>query len=340
MTPDIGPRPELRWLPIAALIVDRRYQREISTKRGRRAIEKMAAYFHWRRFTPVVVSPRDDGRFAVLDGQHKIEAARRRHLAEVPCYIVETAGLEEEADSFLSINGDRVAITAQQMFHAALAAGQAEASAVLRICTSAGVEIPRYPIPRTSMKPNQTLAIGTIRLAFREHGAEPVVDALAILRAAFPEDAGELSARAIRALIVLLTEPGKQLDRRQLILAVASRLDDERGLEARYLARAQTIRPPEAYVEILRRDYMAERRPPVAAAVAPAPAAKPAPPVAASTLPSTHRRAPATHRPASRPEPNLTSIFVSPGKGAIATARDVTAELMGDPPPGRGGGRR
>ena len=220
----LGKRPEMAWLPLHDLVVDDRYQREISSKRGRTIIARMVNRFAWRRFQPVVVALREDGKYAVLDGQHRAEAARQvEGVDEVPCYIVDAADLARQADSFASINRDRVSVNLYQMHHSLIVAGDEAALGIKAACDAAGIVIPRYPQPKGVIKPGVTLAVTTIRTQVRVHGHDAVVVGLKLIREAFGERGGEITAARIRAVVQILSGPELDpLDRDKLRAAVAA----------------------------------------------------------------------------------------------------------------------
>jgi len=254
MNAAIGPRPELAWVVLDLLDVDERYQRAISSERGQDVIERLARDFHWRRFQPPTLTPREGGRYAVLDGQHRVEAAKIVGLGEVPAYVVATDSLAEEADSFVAINGGRVQVNPFQMHHAKLVAGDPDALAIKAACDKAGVIVPRYPIPKTMMKPRVTMALTTIRDLLKSHGEVAAVAALETLADAFPARGGEIRALAIRALSILFkADPG--LDRRGMISALVKRPPEKREHQAAITASDKGIRRVEAFVQALARDY-------------------------------------------------------------------------------------
>src|SRR6185503_19283784 len=98
-----GPAPMLQWLNIDQLVVDPSYQRPIIGK-GRRNVDRIARAFSWSCFAPVVVSPVEGGKFAIIDGQHRTTAAALVGFDSVPCQIV-IAALEQQAAAFKAING-------------------------------------------------------------------------------------------------------------------------------------------------------------------------------------------------------------------------------------------
>src|ERR1700693_5195445 len=87
----------LQWLKITDLVVDPAYQRPIVGK-GRRNVDRIARAFSWSCFAPVVVSPVEGGKFAIIDGQHRTTAAALVGFDSVPCQVVIAAREEQGAD--------------------------------------------------------------------------------------------------------------------------------------------------------------------------------------------------------------------------------------------------
>jgi hypothetical protein len=159
---DIGKPPELAWLPVGKLSVDPKYQRDTGSRRSQSLIEKIKNDFRWSRFG-VVLAVKHKGGWFVIDGQHRVEAAKARgDIETVPAVVLPHATVEAAAVDFVAINRDRVAVTPLHIHHAQLSAGDPQAMAIARVCAASGLEVCRYPIPSTHMKPRQTLAVATI----------------------------------------------------------------------------------------------------------------------------------------------------------------------------------
>lgn len=210
--PDFGPKPELKWLAVAKLSVDMAYQRSLETRRSQQLVANIAGNFRWSKFGAVLVAPRPLGSFALLDGQHRVAGARQLGIAQVPCIVIEAASKEEQAQAFVGANRDRVAVTPYALHHALVAAGDPRARAIARVCEAADVEIPRYPIPASNLKPNQTLALGTIGklLGALDHGDQTahealVMSALTVLRRRYATTQGAIRAHLVQGLVAFLT---------------------------------------------------------------------------------------------------------------------------------------
>ena len=198
----LGAAPMLQWLKIADLVVDPAYQRPIIGK-GRRNVERIACSFSWSCFAPVVVSPVEGGKFAIIDGQHRTTAASLVGLESVPCQIVIASG-PEQAAAFKAINGMTTPISRMALHAAALVAGEPTAVRVADICARAEVELLRYAVPCENQRPGQTMAAGAIYSCIRRYGDDTVITALQCVTQTKNNQAGALTADVIKSLCAVL----------------------------------------------------------------------------------------------------------------------------------------
>jgi hypothetical protein len=219
---DFGKRPELRWLLIHDLYVDPTYQRTLESRRSQALITKITAGFSWSRFGAVLVTSTKRG-YAVLDGQHRVEAARAVGIRNVPCVIIDAGSTAEQALAFVAANMDRVVVNPFALHHALIAAGDADALEIDNVCRCGGVSIPRYPIPAKNLKPGQTLALGAIASGIKTFGPSAMIAALSALADAFKNQSGRLRAPLIKAAARLLikTKPA------DLIAVLRSKPEEE-----------------------------------------------------------------------------------------------------------------
>jgi len=200
--PDPGPVPDLVWLPLDALVVDHQYQRDAKTKASAKNILRIAENFSWAKFQPITVTPRSDGGYAVIDGQHRVEAARLHPaVSKVPALVVTAPGLRAEARAFTAINRDRVNVNYLQLHHAGIAAGEPDPLHIKDVCDKAGIKVPRNPTPAGDLKPNMTMALGAIKKGLEVFGDGAVIAALIALREAWPDRFGHLRGQVITAMV-------------------------------------------------------------------------------------------------------------------------------------------
>lgn len=185
---DPGPMPKMDWLPVDKLTADARFQRSIESRRSQSNIKNIVERFTWSLFQVATVA-NVDGTFSIIDGQHRVEAARQIGLETVPCIVIEVENVAEAARLFVDANRNRVTLTPQAIHKALVAAGDEQACAVDRAASAAGIEILPYPIQGVHMRPGQTLAVGTIRNLVREVGEATATEVLQSFPVAGPTPA-------------------------------------------------------------------------------------------------------------------------------------------------------
>lgn len=179
-----GAVPELRWLPIADLVIDDTFQRPIE-KHGWARIRKIAEAFSWGKFAPVVASPVIGGRYSLIDGQHRTHAAALCGFDMVPAIIVVLAP-SDQAASFAAINGNVTRISAFHVLKAALAAEEPWAVRARDAVAAAGCELMTYHPSSKNKRPGEVYAIAAVR-RFVDLGRADVVRAGLAALAALPD---------------------------------------------------------------------------------------------------------------------------------------------------------
>ena len=99
----------------------------------------------------------------------------RGDIAELPCVIGAFDSVADEAAGFVALNGRWRAVTALDMFKAAMAAGDEQALLVAALLAEAGLELAPHT-NSTAWKPGQVANVGGIRADLRMFG-EPAVRA-------------------------------------------------------------------------------------------------------------------------------------------------------------------
>lgn len=249
-------RPALAWIAPEACLSDTRYQRSIDSSRSRAVIRKIVAGFSWSKFGAVAVADNADGTFCILDGQHRVAAARRHPaVTEIPALVIQAETLAEQADAFLAVNRDRVRTNPLQEFHARVIAGDAKAREVRDVCTRAGVTIARTNKVSADLEPGETIAVSSIFLAIRRYGAAATEAALAAIRAAYPDFGGELRAGMIKAVAELHYVYGDKVVRDRIVEVLRAKPAAEREDAARAYRQHRGGTTHKALREVLTDDY-------------------------------------------------------------------------------------
>lgn len=165
-----GQRPSLEFRPIGDLMIDATYQRSIDTGASQSLIRRIARDWDWGLCQPLNVAKREDGSLYVIDGQHRLAAARvRGDIYDLPCVVISSTSPHDEAAAFVAINRQRQALSKLDLFKAALAAGDSDATVIHGALVNAGLSVATTSNYDT-WKPGQVGAVGGMEHCLRLHG--------------------------------------------------------------------------------------------------------------------------------------------------------------------------
>lgn len=179
--PALGNPPVLQFVAPAQLHIDRSYQRSLDAEASKSLIRRIAQFWDWALCQPLNVARRADGKLYVIDGQHRLAAARlRRDIPHLPAVVLEYATIADEAASFVHLNQQRRPLTRLDLFKAAVASGDTEATLIAAAITAAGLSIAPHS-NYTAWKPGEISHLGGIENAWRKHGPDITTIALKAL---------------------------------------------------------------------------------------------------------------------------------------------------------------
>ncbi|MDF0540804.1 ParB/RepB/Spo0J family partition protein [Sphingobium sp. H39-3-25] len=185
VAPQRGMRPSLEFRPIPQLQIDASYQRSIETGPSQSLVRRIAMHWDWGLCQPLTVAKRDDGTLWVIDGQHRLAAARlRKDIYDLPCVVVPSVSAADEAASFVALNQQRRPLTALDLFKAALQARDEEAVLIEHALHAAGLSLGRTT-NYDSLKPGQVVNVPGLQRVYRRDGEAVLRHALAIGGTAF-----------------------------------------------------------------------------------------------------------------------------------------------------------
>lgn len=111
------------------------YQRDVIPAK----VKEITANWSWVGAGAIVVGERG-GEFWVIDGQHRVLAAKRRSdITHLPCVVFQTEGVRQEAIAFLDLNTGRKPVSSIGKFKAMIAAGDEAACTVHKTLEALGV---------------------------------------------------------------------------------------------------------------------------------------------------------------------------------------------------------
>lgn len=197
-------RPTFLWVDPRTLHVEESYQRDLAEK-SINLIRRIVSGWDWKAMKPPVCARTADGSLMVIDGQHTaIAASTHPDINEIPVMIVSADTIADRARAFVRHNQDRIAMTATQIFYAALASGDDVAIAVQQACDLSGVKVLRNPPSGAIFKVGDTMGVVTLRSIVESRGVKFTARLLRILVDAKRAPVGSIEIAAVN---LLLTEP-------------------------------------------------------------------------------------------------------------------------------------
>lgn len=268
LAPALGRMPTLQFCRPAELRIDPAYQRDVANGASQALIRRIAQHWNWDLCQPLVVARRTDfvDRLFVIDGQHRLEAARvRGDIDQLPCVIVNYASAQDEAASFVHLNQQRRPLTALDLFRAAVASEDQVATAIVGALADASLCL----APHTnydSWKPGMLGNVGGIQRCWKVYGEAPTRTGLRALSGAFDGQVLRYAGSILPGLVAVCLDEmpdGKPMaeqrfERLQTMLAIRSQ-EDWRSAIAHERADNPGLRFDLASAVVLRRAWAKSR---------------------------------------------------------------------------------
>lgn len=212
--PARGAPPSIEWQGLDNLMVDRSYQRTTEAADSQGLIRRMAADWDWRLCAPLTVSRRvEPAGLYVIDGQHRLEAARLRgDIPHLPCIISTFGSVAEEAGCFVAVNSSRRRVTPLDTFRAQLASGDPKAVQISELIYGAGLSIAKHG-NHIGWKPGQISCIAGVRNSLSRHGPAPTRQALEAVAFAWADEVLQYAGRILAGLYPIMAAPPEGFDR-------------------------------------------------------------------------------------------------------------------------------
>lgn len=206
------PEPFVAAVPIDLIFADLTYQRPLDEVR----VDRMTEKYNVSLVGIVEVSARPDGRYAVLDGQHRVAVVRNVTFgqpspAHVPCRVHSGLTVTEEAEVYHQLNTTRRQLTGWDRWVARRASRDQGVLAIERCAERNGLTI------GTSEGSNILRStVACERLV--ELGGLPLLDAtLGLVLQIWPNDQTGLDGAVLRGLGHVLHTYGQDLDLARLL---------------------------------------------------------------------------------------------------------------------------
>ena len=168
---------------ISDLKVDPSYQRQL-TPSGESQIQSIVAHFDERALGSIIVSVRDSsGDKYIIDGHHRVQAARRVGLKYMDAIVMRGLSRSQEAELFLRHN-QRSAVGVSNKLKARMTMNEPQAMAIKDVCASSGFEL----TPNTSSNPRSVKCIVVLDRIYERSGALRISEILNIVSGTWPSE--------------------------------------------------------------------------------------------------------------------------------------------------------
>ncbi len=213
----------VRTLSTSRLTSGLPYQRPVEQK----DVDQIIREWSGRELSPVVVSFRD-GRFNVLDGQHRIEAMRQMAGGRdviVPCIIHTGMTYEEEADMYAKLDTNKKRLTPRQYTKAIVEAGSdAEAIEIKRLVEDGGFT---WALDVPTGEPYEISPIRALTDAYRLLGGTAFSRMLALLAGTWQGTPHSLRASILSGMALFLKTYETEVSDRDFIRRMSSVSPDD-----------------------------------------------------------------------------------------------------------------
>lgn len=178
-TPKPGPKIErtarLRWIPLNRVAVSDVAQRELKPSR----VDYLVAHFDHEQLGTPIVNERA-GKFFVIDGNHRMHAAREVYgdAHQIQCWAYVGLTEQEEAEKFLRVN-DVLPVSAMDKHEIGVEAGRYIECDIDRIVRGCGMVVSKQNVE------GGIGAVGTLRRVYTRSGAHALGRSLRIIDSAW-----------------------------------------------------------------------------------------------------------------------------------------------------------
>ena len=222
-------------------IVTAQYQRILNMKN----VACIVKNFDPAKLGVLVVSHREDGTYAVLDGQHRLTALRRLGYDAANCIVLEGMTIQQEADYFRRQNENKQSLRINDTFNASLWAEDAESLRIKELMDKYGFR---------HGKSGQLMcicAIGALQRILRRFGDRTLELTLACIAATWPHDSTILRGEMLAGLGEFWRRYGEKLTVAQFEARMRKHLPMEMYQEARRRTQGKTT-PATAFNKTIR----------------------------------------------------------------------------------------
>lgn len=199
------------------------YQRPVNPKE----VDRLIREWDDRLFDPIIVSFRD-GKFFVVDGQHRIAALRKMNNGNgvmVKCKVYSGLTYEQEADLCYKLDKAKKRLSLSQSTNALAESGaDAEVTEVKRLVESCGFV---WALGKSHGKTGEIVSTRALMNAYRQLNGPAFSRMLSLMWDAWQGDPRSLTAAVISGMALFLKTYGTELDDKAFIKRLSAVDPDE-----------------------------------------------------------------------------------------------------------------
>jgi hypothetical protein len=147
-----------------------------------------------------------DGKYFVVDGQHRVAALKIIGEKSAMCKVHQGLTYEEEAVLFIRLNKDRKGQTALSIFNSLFEAKDAMATAIKQIVELSGFYLPSSD---THKRGNMIVAVSSLQHIYRNIGADGLQRELELIKKTWPSISEAVDRRILLGLYAFIKQYGK-----------------------------------------------------------------------------------------------------------------------------------
>jgi len=190
-------------LPLSALRIDRKYQRDTKTT----LVNTIGAAFDIALAGFIVVNRRNSGHYYIIDGQQRVAGARKAGEEEILARVFQGLDTKTEAQYYDKLNDTQPQLP-HERFKAAFAAGDPLAHHIYEIVHSFGASV--YGVDGKG--DDAITAIAALRWVFNQGGDVGLSRTLAIIRRAFDEVSRSTTPAAFLKSVYYAVDRHEEID--------------------------------------------------------------------------------------------------------------------------------
>jgi len=202
-------------VPVSKMFLDRSYGREPNE----RHVAMLAGSWDRAKANAVILSLRDDGTYAVLDGWHRVTACREveGNEALLPALVYIDLTLHREAELFVAFNRDKRKLNAAEIFRAELAEGNSDAKDIYKLVTGLDLDISWNGAPGE----NLLVAVGALKFVASQFGLDMLREVLLTIRNTQGTHSSSFANDMMLGLAGFLSRYGDLCDRTRLFAVLS-----------------------------------------------------------------------------------------------------------------------